>query len=243
MRVRELTHPATTGLLVVCALIPPLSLVTWLPFLEYVTVPLVYAPQAALAEPWRLVTGGFVHANYWHLAMNALSLFIVGRTIEDAFGAVRTVVLWLVASTGSYVFLLALGVFTPWGGGITVGASGGIFAFFALVIILYRSSGLEVTGLTVMLGVLMAYSFLADGVSWEGHLGGILVGVALGVGFAWVKQVTRRAVAGVDPYDPVSAERARRARRRGVVLQNAVLVAAAIVEVAVWFGCLVALSV
>jgi membrane associated rhomboid family serine protease len=46
----------------------------------------------------------------------------------------------------------------------------------AALLIIGRHMGSNVTGLLVILGVNFAYGFFVDGISWQGHLGGAIVG-------------------------------------------------------------------
>src|SRR5215218_2670342 len=45
----------------------------------------------AEGEWWRLLTSGFLHTEIWHLGLNMLALFWLGRMIEPALGHARFV--------------------------------------------------------------------------------------------------------------------------------------------------------
>src|SRR3954468_9213682 len=42
----------------------------------------LYGPSVADGDLWRLLTSGFLHVQIWHIAMNMLSLFWLGRMVE-----------------------------------------------------------------------------------------------------------------------------------------------------------------
>src|SRR5687768_5135233 len=49
----------------------------------------VSRPAVADGEWWRLVTSGFLHAGFLHLAFNAFALYVLGSMLEPAIGRVR----------------------------------------------------------------------------------------------------------------------------------------------------------
>ena len=76
---------------------------------------------------WRLISGGFMHANAEHLIGNLVMLFILGMACEHAFGSGAFLFLYVAACVvGS---LLTMATATP-----TVGASGAIFGLAGAVL-------------------------------------------------------------------------------------------------------------
>src|SRR4051794_19539149 len=64
-------------------------------------------PDVAGGDVWRLLTSGFVHVEIWHVGMNMLSLFWLGRIIEPALGHARFVAIYLASLlTGSLGVIL-----------------------------------------------------------------------------------------------------------------------------------------
>lgn len=78
-------------------------------------------------EVWRLASALFLHGSPAHLMGNALVLFIVGMACEHAFGAVQTIVVFLV--TGMCGSVLSI-LFHP---GPSIGASGAVFGVLGCV--------------------------------------------------------------------------------------------------------------
>ena len=54
--------------------------------------------RRAEGEYWRLITSGFLHTEFWHIALNMLALFWLGRMIEPALGHARFVAIYFVVA-------------------------------------------------------------------------------------------------------------------------------------------------
>ena len=79
-------------------------------------------PCIGAGQWYRLITGGFLHAGFLHIAFNMWALFVIGRPLEAALGRVRFSVLYAVSLVGGalgvvIVDLLGHGPYAP-----TVGA-------------------------------------------------------------------------------------------------------------------------
>ncbi|GAB3182703.1 hypothetical protein GCM10027060_16000 [Nesterenkonia halophila] len=142
------------------------------------TSALGYAPlhtSPILLEPWRMLTSAVLHSpsSVMHIAFNMMALWVVGRTIEPAVGAGRYLSLLLLSAFGASVAVLFLS--EP--GTLTVGASGAVFGLFGALFVLLRSTGAQTGGIIALVGINMAVSFLVPGISWQGHLGGLVAGL------------------------------------------------------------------
>ena len=122
-------------------------------------------------EPWRMLTAVFAHGGFIHLALNMLALWMLGQQLEPLLGRGRFLALYLISGLGGSV---AVAVIAP--GTSTVGASGAIFGLMAALLIIGRHIGANVTGILVILGVNFAYGFFVQGIAWQAHLGGAIVG-------------------------------------------------------------------
>jgi membrane associated rhomboid family serine protease len=142
-----------------------------------VTSTLFYAPLLTVIEPWRMITAGFVHSpdNFWHILLNIYSIYIFGRVIEPMLGSIRFLVLYLVSIFGGSAMVLWLSEpVVP-----VVGASGAFFGLMGAYLIMLRAIG-DNSGLLVgLIAVNLAFGFLVPGISWQGHLGGLLAGMAV----------------------------------------------------------------
>jgi membrane associated rhomboid family serine protease len=141
------------------------------------TSTLFYAPLLTVIEPWRMITAGFVHSpdSFWHILLNIYSIYIFGRVIEPMLGPVRFLVLYLVSIFGGSAMVLWLSEpVVP-----VVGASGAFFGLMGAYLIMLRAIG-DNSGLLVgLIAVNLAFGFLVPGISWQGHLGGLLAGMAV----------------------------------------------------------------
>ena len=141
------------------------------------TSTLFYAPLLTVIEPWRMITAGFVHSpdNFWHILLNIYSIYIFGRVIEPMLGPARFLVLYLVSIFGGSAMVLWLSEpVVP-----VVGASGAFFGLMGAYLIMLRAIG-DNSGLLVgLIAVNLAFGFLVPGISWQGHLGGLLAGMAV----------------------------------------------------------------
>lgn len=129
-------------------------------------------------EPWRMMTSAFLHSQSFvlHIALNMYALWILARALEPAIGHWRFLALYLISALGGSVGVLLLG--TPNVG--VVGASGAIFGLFGALFVISRKVGSDVTQLLVILGINFVISFMASGISWQAHVGGLVVGAAAG---------------------------------------------------------------
>ena len=78
-------------------------------------------PPGVLSRPWTPFTYMFVHADFWHLFFNMLSLFFFGPRVEERLGSGHFLSLYLVSGlTGALLSFM-----TPVA--LIVGASGAVF--------------------------------------------------------------------------------------------------------------------
>lgn len=155
----------------------------WL--LQLINVNAIYslglAPVVAFTEPWRIITSGFVHSmtNPAHLLLNMYTLWIFGRMLEGGLGRARFLILYFLSMLGGSAAVIVLS--NPYT--LTVGASGAIFGLFGAVLAIslwgpkYHRSNL--TAILVLIGINVVFGFVVSGISWQGHLGGLVTGTAV----------------------------------------------------------------
>jgi membrane associated rhomboid family serine protease len=147
---------------------------------------LAYFPGAIVVAPWTIITNGFVHANLIHIGVNMYSLFALGPPLERFLGRGRYLALYVIGMIGADVgvdFLSRAGA---------IGASGAIFALLGALILFARRLGFSTTWLIVIGVINLGYGFLVPDVSWQGHLGGLIVGLLIGVLFLVTRSRQRR---------------------------------------------------
>jgi membrane associated rhomboid family serine protease len=138
-----------------------------------------FAAQAgqgvAHGQWWRLVTSGFLHENLLHIGFNMWVLYYLGMMLEPAIGRVKLGVIYAVSLlTGSLGALLV----SPHV--LTVGASGAIFGVMGAAAVEMRARQIPLmqSGVGTLILLNLVISFTLPGISWGGHIGG-LVGGAL----------------------------------------------------------------
>jgi len=139
-------------------------------------------PAIVPYEPWRLITSGFAHndgffsdpTSVLHILFNMYSLFIFGQVLEPMLGRLRFLVLYLTAILGGGVLVIWMNSPFSW----TVGASGGIFGLMAAYFVLMRAIGGNASQVMGLIAINLVFSFL-PGVSWQGHIGGLVAGGAV----------------------------------------------------------------
>ena len=163
----------------------------------------VLNPSLIATEPWRLITSAFLHSTSFipHLLFNLYALFIFGPAIERFLGRARYLALYLIGALGGSVGVVLLyqlavvteGASVKWLDGLfqpasALGASGAIFALMGALLVLRKAMGLQLTQILIVIVVNVAFGFVARGVAWQAHLGGLAVGAAI----AGILLATRR---------------------------------------------------
>lgn len=149
-----------------------------------------YAPEQSFL-PWQLLTYGFLHGNFAHLAFNMLALLMFGAPLEYTWGNRRFLTYFLVCVAGAGVCQLLVASWTvAQGGGAypTVGASGGVFGLLLAygmlfpnqrVMLLIPPIPMKARTLVIVYGVIelmLGFTGLQPGVAHFAHLGGMLFG-------------------------------------------------------------------
>jgi membrane associated rhomboid family serine protease len=131
--------------------------------------------QHVLTEPWRVLTAAVAHGSILHLLFNMYALFLMGSVLEPALGRGRFIMLFVLTALGGCVAVLLI---AP--GATVIGASGAVFGMFGAFFIIQRRLGGNATQIMVVIAINLVLSFIIPGISWEGHVGGLIVGAALG---------------------------------------------------------------
>ena len=150
-----------------------------------------FAPAIADGEVYRLLTSVFLHLPFdgrlfalLHIVFNMYILSIYGAQVEQLFGSVRFLFLYLAtgffASASSYAFHACSN---------GLGASGAVFGIVGVLIVyLYNRRGatfadpyLRSLGMFVAINLLLGFSISRiDNIA---HIGGLVGGIALAAGF------------------------------------------------------------
>ena len=182
--------PVTRALIIVCVAMVGIELAVGGELIAYLALWPIGTPPAytgALGfQPWQVITYGFLHSGFGHLAFNMLALYMFGKDIEQAIGSQRFFNLYFVSVIAAGITQL---VFAAVAGGApypTVGASGGVFGvllafavFFPrrIIMLLIPPIPMPARVLVLIYGLLELYLGVTgtqQGVAHFAHLGGML---------------------------------------------------------------------
>jgi membrane associated rhomboid family serine protease len=139
---------------------------------------------------WQLVTSMFTHIEPLHIAFNMLALFFLGPMLETVLGRARFLAVYLVSGlVGSAAVMLFSAPHVQ-----TLGASTAIFGLMGALVVLALKVGGQVQTVLVWIGINLVLTFTVSGISWQGHLGGLLGGVVLGAAMVYAPRKHRSVV-------------------------------------------------
>jgi len=162
------------------------------PYGDYVISYLAYKPVFTTIAPWQMLTAAFLHdaSSPLHLLFNMYTLYIFGQVLEPMLGKARYFALYLIAAFGGSVAVLLFG--DP--AATVVGASGAIFGLMGAYFILLRSIGQNSGQLMGLIAINLIFSFLNPGISWQAHIGGLVVGGIVAAIYAATRRAEQKAV-------------------------------------------------
>ncbi|WP_046173832.1 rhomboid family intramembrane serine protease [Domibacillus indicus] len=140
-----------------------------------------FNPLILEGEWWRFITPIFLHIGLLHLLMNSMALYYLGTAVEQIYGRLRF--LWIYLFSGFTGSLLSF-LLTP---NLSAGASGAIFGLFGALLyfgvtkpkLFFRTMGMNIL---VVIGINLAFGFTVPGIDNAGHIGGLIGGfLATGV--------------------------------------------------------------
>jgi membrane associated rhomboid family serine protease len=124
---------------------------------------------------WRLLTSAFLHGSFLHIAFNMYVLFVLGPPLERILGHARFIVLYVMAAAGGSVASYAFSDIRT----VSVGASGAIFGLMGALIIAGRRLRADIRQVLILLAINVVIGFLAPGIDWRAHLGGLVTGMVV----------------------------------------------------------------
>jgi membrane associated rhomboid family serine protease len=141
-------------------------------------------------EWWRVLTSGFLHIGPIHLVLNMLALWMLGRDLETVLGRGRFLTLYLVSMLGGAAAVM---LFSPADQAVA-GASGAVFGLMGALVVVLRRLRAPLGQVFGIIGINVIFSFTIAGISWEGHLGGLVVGAAATAALVYAPARNRTAV-------------------------------------------------
>lgn len=137
-------------------------------------------------QKFRLMSSGFLHANWIHFIFNMLALTSFALGVEKSLGYTNFIVIYFLSMLGGS--LLSLLIHRNHGDYSAVGASGAVCGVVASSVILFPYSEIGLIlipikftawwfGLAIIIFSIFGIKSQKDNIGHEAHLGGIIVGI------------------------------------------------------------------
>lgn len=128
-------------------------------------------------EYYRLFTCIFLHIGIMHLLCNMYSLYVIGREVENLFGKVKYIIIFILSGIFGSIMSLAFTHNT-----ISAGASGAIFGLLGALLYFgmhYRTYLGETIKRSIIpiIVINLIIGFVAKGIDLAAHIGGLVGGV------------------------------------------------------------------
>ncbi len=136
-------------------------------------LPTLAGQGVAHGQWWRIVTSGFLHENLLHIGFNMWVLYYLGMMLEPALGRLRFTVIYGVSLLAGSLGALLVSPHV-----LTVGASGAIFGLMGAAVVETRARRIPLmaSGVGGLILLNLVISFTIPGISWGGHVGGLIGG-------------------------------------------------------------------
>lgn len=130
---------------------------------------------------WRLITAGFLHGGFVHIAMNSWALFILVTEAEQFYGTSRVIVAYIFSTFTGFLLSLLWSPRSP-----SLGASAACFGLFGIMLAMgIRQRADPLTQAVrahyrqwLILGLVMS---ILPGVDMAAHIGGLAGGFLIGL--------------------------------------------------------------
>jgi membrane associated rhomboid family serine protease len=152
----------------------------------------LWSPAVADGQWYRLVTSAFLHYGLMHLLFNMWALFVVGPPLELWLGRLRFGALYALSALGGAVLVY---LFSPLGAA-TAGASGAVFGLFGATFAVGKRLRLDVRWVVALIAINLVITFVIPGISWQGHVGGLVTGALIGAAYVYAPRDRRNLVQG-----------------------------------------------
>jgi membrane associated rhomboid family serine protease len=149
-----------------------------------------YTPVATTIAPWQMLTAAFLHGSWLHLIFNMYTLYIFGQVLEPMLGRARYLALYLIAAFGGSVAVLIFSDPTS----SVLGASGAIYGLMGAYFVLLRAIGERSGQLMGLIAINLIFSFLNPGISWQAHIGGLVVGGIVASIYAGTRKTEQKGI-------------------------------------------------
>lgn len=137
---------------------------------------------------WQVLTSAFTHVEIWHIAFNMLALWFLGPQLDMMLGRARFLAMYL----GSALVASAFVMWFSDPAAATLGASGAIFGMMGAILVIAHKHHGDVRTILIWLGANALITVLgSSAISWQGHLGGFLGGLAIAAVLIYAPRANR----------------------------------------------------
>ena len=139
----------------------------------------VYGPSIRAGQFYRLITGGFLHANIMHLFFNCYTLYVLGTQVESYIGKWKYTAIYFISMIFASLTSIVFNEGIP-----SVGASGAIFGVIGALIYFgyhYRIflGNVIKTQIIPLVVLNLVMGFLIPAVDNFAHIGGLIGGILI----------------------------------------------------------------
>jgi membrane associated rhomboid family serine protease len=140
----------------------------------------LFGPLVVHGGWYRLVTAMFLHASIIHIGFNMYALWVIGTPVEQYLGRARYIGLYFVSGLAGSAGGLLQAPHEP-----ILGASGAIFGILGAMLILeWQITGRLAGNAMTWILINIVISFAIPNISWGGHIGGLIGGILITLGYA-----------------------------------------------------------
>lgn len=150
----------------------------------------LFPVAVAGGQYYRLITSAFMHYGIVHILFNMWALYVLGPPLEQHLGRLRFAALYLLSALGGSVVVY---LFSPLNAA-TAGASGAIFGLFGATLVAAKRLNLDVRWLVGLIVINLVITFSVPGISWQGHLGGLITGAVVAAVYVYAPRAQRNLV-------------------------------------------------
>jgi membrane associated rhomboid family serine protease len=130
---------------------------------------------------WTVFTAMFIHASFSHIFFNMLHLYFFGMFCSQLIEKKWFLIVYLVGGIVGNLMFLAIGPMNS----AVVGASGAVFALGGLLAVMRPRLRVYLyffipAPLWLAITIAFVLTAFVSGIAWQGHLGGLIVGLVVG---------------------------------------------------------------
>jgi len=146
-------------------------------------------PAQITETPWTIFTYMFIHAGWYHILFNMITLYFFGTFAMSLVGETAFLLTYFIGGIVGGLFYLMFSYFLGGAFTVLVGASGAVYALGGLLMVMRPKTRVITFPIPIPMplwvAILLGFVLVSfnPGVAWEAHLGGIIYGALVGLYF------------------------------------------------------------